>query len=123
MGFGPLKEAMPSEPSSYISAATANPTSVKTNACVLDDIVISNVAATVCYLKLYDTASTPTASMTPKQRLCIPGATTGAGLAKSWVKGLTFSAGLAFRITTGAADADTGAVGAGDVLTNLAVRG
>jgi hypothetical protein len=49
----------------------------------------------------------------------IPGATTGGGVAVPIPpQGLNFNTGIAFALTTGATDADTGAVAANEILVS-----
>jgi hypothetical protein len=102
------------------SAATTNATSVKASAAKLGFALVTNTNANECYFKLYNKASAPTVgSDTPVQVWCIPGNAAGAGAVVPIPEGLAFSTGLAFAITTGATDADTGAVAANEVIVNL----
>jgi hypothetical protein len=102
------------------SAASTNATSVKASAAKLGFAAITNTNASACYFKLYNKASAPTVgSDTPVQVYCVPGNTAGTGSFVQIDEGLTFSTGLAFAITTGAADSNTGAVAANEVVVNL----
>lgn len=102
------------------SAASTNATSVKASAGQVYSIMATNQNAAVRYLKLYNKASAPTVGTdTPVQTYAIPGATAGAGFTLSIPVGMTFPLGIAFAITTGAADSDTGAVAANEVIVNL----
>jgi len=56
---------------------------------------------------------------TPVWTIAIPGNTAGAGAVIPIPDGLAFSTGIALAITTGAPDADTGAVAANEVIVNL----
>jgi|SRR5581483_7422378 len=103
-------------PGKLISAASTNATSVKASAGTLYTLTVSNVNAAMRYLKLYDKASAPTVGTdTPVQVFGIPGNTAGAGIVVPIPAcGIAFATGIAFALTTGIADADTGAVGASD---------
>lgn len=106
--------------SKTVSAASTNATSVKGSAGQVYAVQCMNTNASPRYLKLYDKASAPTVGTdTPVKTLTIPGNTAGAGLVLNWDKGLVFSNGIAFALTTGIADSDTGAVGANDLVVNL----
>lgn len=109
--------------SKTVSAATTNATSVKASAGQLYEIFVSNVNAAARYLKLYDKASAPTVgSDTPVWTVIIPGNTAGGGTAKSIPKGLAFTAGIAFALTTEATDAGTTAVAANEIVVNLGYK-
>lgn len=105
-------------PGRLVSAATTNATSVKASAGTLHTLVAVNTTATLKYVKFYNKASAPTVGTdTPVQTFAVPGNTAGAGVAVPIpTQGLNFSTGIAFAITGAAADADTTAVGAGDVI-------
>lgn len=106
-----------------LSAASTNATSVKASAGQVFWIYCTNTNAAVRYLKLYNKASAPTVgSDTPVATLAIPGNTAGAGFHLQSPLGLTFGTGIAFAITTGVADADTGAVAANEVVVNLGYK-
>lgn len=108
-------------PGKLISAATTNATTIKAGAGTLGFLTASNVNASPRYLKLYNKASNPTVGTdTPVFVFLIPGNTAGAGtnLAIASAKGINFSAGIAFAMTTGVADTDTGAVAANEVVVN-----
>ena len=107
-------------PYKLVSAATTNATSLKATNGQLYGIQAFNTNAAVRYLKFYDKASAPTVgSDTPVKTLLIPGSATGSGFICPFPDGVTFSNGIAFAITTGVADADTGAVGAAEVVVNI----
>jgi hypothetical protein len=107
-------------PGKLISAATTNATSVKGSAGTLGFLAASNINASPRYLKLYDKATSPTVgSDTPVAVFVIPGATTGTGTNLALpTYGLQFTLGIALAITTGVADADTGAVAASEIVVN-----
>ncbi len=103
-----------------VSAASTNATSVKAGAGQVYDVQAFNTSASPRYLKLYNKASAPTVGTdTPVKTLLIPGNTAGAGVVKEWAKGLEFTTGIAFAVTTGMANTDTGAVGAGEVVIGI----
>lgn len=96
------------------SAATTNATSVKSSAGTLYNISASNINAAARYIKLYNKASAPTVGTdVPVLTMLIPAGSTidhDFGLI-----GHRFSLGIALAITSGAADADTGAVAVGEI--------
>lgn len=103
-----------------ISAATTNATSVKASQSALYGVQAFNTNAAARYLKLYNKASAPTVGTdTPVKVLTIPGNTAGAGLVIHFANGLDFPTGLAYALTTGAADSDTGAVAANELVIGL----
>ena len=112
-------------PYSYPSAGSANQdsqlvvaaTSVRSLALMF--LGMSNVSASVRFVKIYDKATPPTSADTPVLRFQLPGNSSGAGWSQPLPGGLTFTNGIGFRITTGAADNDTGAASANDVLINM----
>jgi hypothetical protein len=100
-----------------ISAASTNATSLKASAGTLYMIHAVNLNAAVRYLKLYNKASSPTVGTdTPVATLPIPASTTGAGFALDFGPGFDFATGIAYALTTGAGDADTGAVAANEIF-------
>jgi len=103
------------------SAASTNATSVKASAGTLGAIIVTNINAAVRYLKFYNKASSPTVGTdTPVLVFAIPGNTAGAGIAVPLPPhGFSFTTGIAFALTTGAADSDTGAVAANEQIVNL----
>jgi len=105
---------------SVIAVASTNAALICNSACVVTAIHAVNVNAAVRYLRLYDTATIPTAgSGTPVRRYAIPGATTGAGFVLTPAIPMAFFAGLGLIMSTGGADSDTGALTAGDVMLTI----
>jgi hypothetical protein len=105
--------------SRVLSAASTNGTSVKASAGQVYAITAFNTNAAVRYLKLYNKASAPTVGTdTPVLTFAIPGNTAGAGFVINIDKGIAFGTGIALAITTGIADADTGAVAANELVVN-----
>lgn len=111
-------------PGKLISAATTNATSVKASAGTVGYITASNVNAAARYLKIYNKASAPTVGTdVPVHTFLIPGNTAGAGTNIPLpAQGTALSTGFAFAITTGVADADTGAVAANEIVINYGYK-
>lgn len=105
----------PTSSSRIISAAAStNATSAKASAGRLFNLIGQNVAASARYLKLYNKASAPTVGTdTPVATIYLPAST---AFALDFPNGFYFATGLAYALTTGSADADTGALTAGDIL-------
>lgn len=107
-----------SAPSTSVSrilsaAATTNATSAKASAGYLHKVIGYNAAAAARWLKVYNKASAPTVGTdTPVMTLYLPGQTSFA----LDLDGVYFSTGIAYALTTGGADNDTGALTAADVL-------
>jgi len=78
---------------------------------------VYNAAASVRYLKLYNSATAPTVGTdTPKLTIPIP---PGTGANVEIAGGVEFTVGVGLGATTGVADNDTGAPAANDVVVNL----
>lgn len=74
----------------------------------------ANVSASAVYLKLYNSASAPTAgSGTPVKTLYLPAQS---AFAFDWPLGYSFATGIGFTIVTGSADNSSTGVTAGDIL-------
>lgn len=94
------------------AAASTNATSAKTLAGVLHRALGFNAAGATRYLKFYDKASAPTVGTdTPVLTIAVP-ATSAFDLELK----LPFYTGIAYAMTTGSADNDTGALTAADIL-------
>lgn len=101
------------------AAASTNGTSVKASAGNVFKIVGVNTNAAARYLKLYNKASGPTVGTdTPVATLYLPPTAVNGGQFNFDFGGqpLYFATGIAYALTTAAADADTGALTAGDVV-------
>lgn len=111
----------PSTPYHLVSAATTNATNVKNAAGVVHGIYASNVNAAARYLKMYNKASAPTVGTdTPVHTFIIPGNTAGAGTnIPIPQRGINFTTGISFALTTEATDAGTTAVAANEIVVNL----
>lgn len=99
-----------------LSAAgtSGDATLVKNSAGRVYSIQGANVAASARYLKLYNSASAPTAgSGTPVKPLYLPA---GSAFVFDWPLGLTFSTGIGFTLVTGVADNSSTSVTAADIL-------
>lgn len=97
-----------------ISTGDTNAVSVTAEPTRLLFVDVSNVNAAVRYIKIYNKASVPTVG-TDVPRLTIPveGGTTGKSTFRFYGdKGLDFSAGLGFCMTTEATDAGSTGVSA-----------
>lgn len=96
------------------AAASTNATSAKASAGTLMHIIGHNAAAAVRYVKIYDKASAPTVGTdTPVLTFAVPATT---AFALDFPFGFRLGTGIAYALTTGSADADTGALTAGDIL-------
>lgn len=101
-----------------ISAATTNSTLVRTGICAIGSVTLANTTGTFKYWKLYSKATAPTVGTdVPIMTVAIP---------PNSVQHLTFPysirplLGLVYGITGAAADNDTTAVAAGEVIVNIA---
>ena len=107
-------------PHKAIAAATTNSTLVLTGARRLVGGAVHNVSAAVKYFKLYNKATAPTVGTdTPILTIAIPAGQTIYIGDCIGIYALPFSLGLGYGITGAAADADTTALTAGDVIVNL----
>lgn len=96
------------------SAATTNATSVKNSVGTIYNILVSNLSASVRYLKLFNKASAPTVGTDiPILTIALP-ANTFVPINFGAV-GYRPSLGIAYSITGAAADNDTTAIGAGEI--------
>ncbi|UFZ05467.1 hypothetical protein LQG66_03885 [Bradyrhizobium ontarionense] len=103
-----------------IAAATTNPTSVRNAAAVVTGGQIFNASASVKYFKLYNKASAPTVGTdVPIETWGIPAGGFLPVAELIGTAGLRLTTGLAYAITGAAADSDTTALAAGDVIVNL----
>lgn len=95
------------------AAGSTNPDFAKASAGTLFEVIGYNAAASVRYLKIFNKASAPTVGTdTPVLTIPLPPA---AAFAIDF-PALPFATGIAFCLTTGVADADTGALTAADVV-------
>lgn len=96
------------------AAATTNATVAKASAGTVLAIQGYVARATPVYLKFYNKATAPTVGTdTPVKTIYLPAL---AAFAIEWPTGYSFATGIAYALTTGSADNDTGALTAADVL-------
>lgn len=108
-------------PSQTISAASTNSTNVKASAGVVGLVTVSNINAAARYLKLYNKATAPTVGTdTPVQTYLIPASSVQHIPIPE--KGIAFSLGIGFGLTTGVAASDTGAVSANEHVVNIGYK-
>ena len=110
---------MPIQVNRLISAATTNATLVRAGPGQILGLIASNSNAAMRYFKLYNKATAPTVGTDiPLFTIGIPG--NGAKDIVSldnFIQG--FNLGIGFALTAAAADADTGAVAAGEIVVNV----
>ncbi len=111
------------KPYKYISLASTNANLIKSREVKLYVVSAIGLTSTVRYLKFYDKSTAPTVGTdTPVLTIPVPANTQGAGVVIPFNIPIVFDNGLGFAITSGSADNDTGAVGAGDVIINLSYQ-
>lgn len=103
------------------AAASVNNTLVKNAAGKLFFLGLTNKAAAIRYLKLFNKASAPAAGTDTPVLTFEIAVTAVPQYIPIPAGGLQFSAGIGFAITTGIADADTGALTAGDIAALNAI--
>lgn len=97
------------------SAASTNATVAKATPCTLYGAFGYNTNAAARYLKIYNKATAPTVGTdVPVLTVYLP--PTSSFNISLTTGGLNLSNGCAYALTTGAPDADTGAVTAGDII-------
>jgi hypothetical protein len=101
-----------------ISAATTNATLVKSSAAAVGVWVLTNTSAAMKFVKTFNKATAPIPGTdTPEQCYPIPAGQTV--VIPVPVAGNRYATGLGYSITALAADNDTTAVAAGDVIVNI----
>lgn len=115
IGQGSATAGLPLVTSRILSAAAStNGTSAKGSAGTLYHVMGYNAAAAGRYLKFYNKASAPVVGTDiPVLTIYLPAAT---AFVLPWPAGRLFTTGIAYALTTGVADNDTGALTAADVL-------
>lgn len=101
------------------SAASTNATTTKASAGTVWSVIATNTNAAVRYLKLYNKASAPTVG-TDVPVLTIPLAVGVPTQINGGSNGIRFGTGISWALTTGATDADTGAVAANEIKVAIA---
>jgi hypothetical protein len=106
-------------PSFLAAAATTNATNVKASAGTVYHISVSNVNATVYYLRMYNLATAPTCSSATGfvETIPIPAATTGGGREIDVTVGQAYGTGIGFCITGGASSTDNTSAATGVFVT------
>lgn len=108
------RQKKPTATSRIVSAAAStNATVAKASAGDVFTVTAYNAAASVRYLKFYNKATAPTVGTdTPVLTIALqPTAALNVNLQSQY-----FSTGIAYALTTGAADADTGALTLADIV-------
>jgi hypothetical protein len=114
-------------PASVISAGAVLETEVKASAGQLYKLSVTSLDATPVYIRLYNdtSAGLDEASDTPVLRYGVPAAP-ASDLAGREIPipatGMVFSTGIIFRVTTGIADSNTGALTANEVLVSYCYK-
>lgn len=107
------------QPHKKIAASGTNGTNLKNIAGVIGGIIAINLTSGVKYLKIYDKASAPVVGTdVPVMTIPIPASTDGAGFV--WNVPIMLGNGISYAITGAAADNDTTALSANDVIVNIA---
>jgi hypothetical protein len=99
-----------------VSGASTNATVAKASAGRLLGFVLTNNAAAKVYVKFHNQTTTPTAGTGVVRSFGIPA---GGTITFALEGGIAFSTGIAFTTVTGAADADTTAVAANDIVGDI----
>lgn len=99
-----------------ISAASTNDTLTRNAAAAIGLIVVTNSNVAARYFKLYNKASAPTSGDTPIMTVLLPPNSTTVIGGNSPIR---CSTGIGWRLTTGIAVADTGAVGAAEHAVSI----
>jgi hypothetical protein len=96
---------------------------VSTNPCTVYGVWVTNTATSTRFVKFYNAtaASTTVGSTTPVITIAIPGNASDdvSGVFNIGGQGIAFGTACCVAATTGAADADTGAPGASEVIINV----
>jgi hypothetical protein len=95
------------------SAASTNGTILKASAGTLYNVMASNANAAVRYLKIYNSITVTVGTTVPAIVIAIP--PLGTVNFNLGAMGQRFATGICFAMTTGIADADTGAVAAAEI--------
>jgi len=109
-------------PYHYFGNLSTNSVVVKAAPATLYDLEVFNRNLSARFIHLYDLARTPVPGTdVPVKTLMVPGDSggTGTGLVRSYPVGVAFRAGLAFALTTGMSDSDSGPISGGDLVLNL----
>lgn len=102
-----------------LSANNTTGISVKGSAGQIFGWVITNVASSARFVKIYNTSAPTVGTTVPVITLAIPGNANGTGMVAAFDSGIAFGTSIGIGITTGVADNDTGAPAANDVVVNI----
>ena len=103
-----------------VSKASINLNPVKQYGANLKGCLLINTNAAARYVKLYESVDAPTiGTTTPAITIEVPASSQ---VPLTWSDGINFSETMWVATTTGVADSDTGAVGAGDLYVQLFVE-
>lgn len=100
------------------SAASTNATSVKTSAGSIYGLQLTNLSASVAFVKLYRKSSAPVVGTDVPDFVIRIGANSHISVDCGQL-GIRMTSGIAYAITGGSADTDTTAVAAGDVRVSM----
>lgn len=103
----------------FLSDGSTKAGVIKNAAGQIYGLSVGNANAAACYVRLYNMTTNPATTDTPVYRFLIPGGSAGAGREKTWPLGMAFSTGIAYRITTGAADNNDTAAASAEVTANF----
>lgn len=102
-----------------VSSADTNQQNVKASAGMVFSVTVSNKAVYPVYVKIHNTAGTPTAG-SGVTRTC--GAQAGSDQQYLFPNGLAYGTGIAITIVKGIADADATAVASGDCVVDVEIK-
>jgi hypothetical protein len=100
-----------------VSAGSTNATNIKASAGRVAGWHISNTNAAYRYVKLHNSATTPTAGAGVVMTIAVP--PNGTNNMPLSPLGMGFSTGIGYTMVTGSADADATGVGSGDLIMDL----
>jgi hypothetical protein len=104
----------------FVSAASTNLNQVKGYGANLKGALLINTNAAARYVKLYESTDTPTVGTTaPAFTIEVPASSQ---VPLTWSDGINFGKTMWVATTTGVADTDSTAVGAGDLYVQLFVE-
>lgn len=92
---------------------------IKASAGQVYGIEVTNINATPVYVRFYNQTGSPGTSDTVVWSAIVPGNTAGAGIVRTWDKGMAFGTGIGIRVTNAIADNDNTALTANTVMVNV----
>jgi hypothetical protein len=102
----------------FISAAGSNSNLIKTGKSNLSNLFVVNTSATIKFFKLYNKATAPNVGV-DIPLITIPLPSGQCGFTVPALVGINFSLGLAFAITSGASDGNSGTILSGDIIATF----